>query len=259
MTGVSNTAGHAALDHALVLAETGLPCFPCSVAKSPTTPHGFKDASCDPDVLAQLWRRHPGALVGVVTGQPSGLSVLDIDPRHDGERWFGKNESRLPITRAHGTRSGGVHLVFQHQAGLKCSAGKIAPGVDVRADGGYIIWWPAAEILELSVVPPAPWPDWLGAVPAQPACRPSPRVVVADDESLRRLVRLVATARPGERNNLTFWAGCRAGEMVSSGLLREDTAVDVIAEAATRAGLPRDEAERTAWSGIRTTRGGSNA
>ena len=30
-------------------------------------------------------------------------------------------------------------------------------------------------------------------------------------------------------------------------------AAAVIAEAATRAGLPRFEAERTAWSGIRTT------
>jgi hypothetical protein len=25
---------------------------------------------------------------------------------------------------------------------LRCSRGRIAPGVDVRADGGYVIWWP---------------------------------------------------------------------------------------------------------------------
>jgi hypothetical protein len=66
-----------------------------------------------------------------------------------------------------------------------------------------------------------------------------------------RLVRLLASAQPGERNSLTFWAACRAGEMVASGLLRADFAADVVAEAATRAGLPFSEARRTALSGIR--------
>jgi hypothetical protein len=81
----------------------------------------------------------------------------------------------------------------------------------------------------------------------------SPLIRVPDGHALMRLVRLVAHAAVGERNNLTYWAACRAGEMVASGLLRADTAAAVIAEAATRAGLPRPEAERAAWSGIRTT------
>jgi hypothetical protein len=73
------------------------------------------------------------------------------------------------------------------------------------------------------------------------------------------LVRLIAGAREGERNKLTFWAACRAGEMVASGMLKADAAVGLIAEAATRSGLPRPEAERTVWSGIRTTGGLSHA
>ena len=76
-----------------------------------------------------------------------------------------------------------------------------------------------------------------------------------DGQTLMRLVRLIAGARAGERNELTYWAACRAGEMVASGLLAADAAAAVIAEAATRAGLSRAEAERTAWSGIRTTGG----
>ena len=43
--------------------------------------------------------------------------------------------------------------------------------------------------------------------------------------------------------------------MVASGLLDADHAAAVIAEAATRAGLPRSEAERTAWNGIRRPEG----
>jgi hypothetical protein len=91
--------------------------------------------------------------------------------------------------------------------------------------------------------------------------RPTPRqreisrITVPDEHALLRLVRLVAEAGPGERNKLTYWAACRTGEMVASGLLDADAAAAVMAEAATRAGLPRLEAERTAWSGIRRTGG----
>ena len=46
---------------------------------------------------------------------------------------------------------------------------------------------------------------------------------------------------------------------MASGLLGADAAAAVIAEAATRAGLSRLEAERTAWSGIRTTGGLAHA
>jgi hypothetical protein len=81
------------------------------------------------------------------------------------------------------------------------------------------------------------------------------RITVPDRYTLMRLVQLIAGAREGERNNLTYWAACRAGEMVASGLLAADAAVAVIAEAAARAGLPRAEAERTAWSGIHMTGG----
>ena len=54
------------------------------------------------------------------------------------------------------------------------------------------------------------------------------------------------------------WAACRVGEMVASGLLRSDAAVALIAEAASRAGLPYVEAERTARSGIRVPGGPSH-
>jgi hypothetical protein len=151
-----------------------------------------------------------------------------------------------------------LHLFFQHQDGMRCSAGRIAVGVDVRAAGGYIIWWPAVGLPILCDLPAASWPQWLLSVTSSSRPAPSaPRAQVPDEVSLMRLVRLIATGKPGERNRLTFWAACRAGEMVASGMLRVETAVAVIAEAATRTGLPFAEAERTAWSGIRA--GGGRA
>jgi hypothetical protein len=135
---------------------------------------------------------------------------------------------------------------------MRCSAGRIAAGVDVRATGGYIIWWPAAGLPVLSDMPAAAWPGWLCAQTTPCQQFRNRRVVVADQYVLKRLIQLIAGAREGERNSLTYWAACRAGEMVASGLLAADVAAAVIAEAATRAGLPRAEAERTARNGVRT-------
>jgi hypothetical protein len=248
----------ASLVQALALAALKLPCFPCLNDKSPATPHGFKDATHDHGHLQELWRRHPGPLVGVPTGEGSGLNVLDVDTRNGGRTWFAKHRDRLPATRVHRTRSGGLHFFLGHQQGLRCSAGRIAAGVDVRAVCGYVIWWPAAGLPVLSDLPVASWPEWLLLQLAPPPLAPPRRVVVANDHTLTRLIRLLASVRPGERNSLTFWAACRAGEMVASGLLRADTAVEVIAEAASRAGLPYAEARRTAWSGIRASGGHAN-
>ena len=58
----------------------GLPVFPCRVDKRPACPHGFKDAAISAQAIRELWQRWPGPLIGVPTGVPSGLFVLDVDP-----------------------------------------------------------------------------------------------------------------------------------------------------------------------------------
>jgi hypothetical protein len=252
-----NVAG--AVNAALDLAARGHPVFPCSdPSKKPTTPNGFKDASADPNEVQRLWRDHPGGLIGVPTGKAIGLDVLDLDfGRHQEARdWWRENRQRFPRTRVHRTRSGGLHLLFQHSALVYCTAGKIRLGVDTRGTGGYIIHWPSHGLPVLSDAPPALWPDWLLAE-FRPKPQPSRSLVpVPDSRLLAKLVQMVANAREGERNCLTFWCACRAGEMVAAGELNAGTAIAVIAEAATRAGLRRGEAERTARSGVVT--GGGN-
>src|SRR5690348_11872871 len=97
---------------------TGLPCFPCGRNKAPAIPGegGHKHATADRAALTALWRHYPGALVGVRTGEASGLSVLDIDTAKHPEAaaWLAAHRARLPATRIHRTRSGGLHFVFQH-------------------------------------------------------------------------------------------------------------------------------------------------
>jgi hypothetical protein len=242
-----------ALKAALDLARTGLAVFPCAHNKKPCTPHAFYDASKDAETVQALWCRHMGTLVGIRTGEASGLAVLDVDAKHAAAtQWYAENRNRLLPTRAHRTPGGGIHLIFAHVEGLRCSQSRIARGVDVKAEGGYAIWYPAVGLPVLCEGPLAPWPAWLLAQLKPKAPPPPSRLVIPDDRRLQQLLRRVATAHEGERNALAFWGACRLAEMVGTGLLGESDALALIVEAAMAAGLPREEAIATARSGMRT-------
>ena len=122
-----------------------LPVFPCGDDKKPLTKHGFKDATTDGGQIRRRWTRHPHALVGVPTGASTGLLVIDVDPA--GIDFILEHGDLLDTGRRHNTRRG-FHYLFRMPAALsiRSSAGKFAEGVDVRGDGGYIIWWPAAGL-----------------------------------------------------------------------------------------------------------------
>jgi Bifunctional DNA primase/polymerase, N-terminal len=248
-----------ALAAACTLGGMGYACFPCRGDKRPATPNGFKAAVKECEAIQDLWRRHPGELVGVATGATSGASVVDIDAKHNTARkWWTEHRERLLPARVHRTRSGGLHIVYRHQPGLTCSVSRIAHGVDVRADGGYVIWWPAAGQKVLADAGLKPWPNWL-VVEAPAHALPPPsisrRALAARRDDLRPtlhralgLVRTVATASEGKRNRLLFWAARRAREMVVEDELDHDAGVQVLQalrEAAADCGLPQREIDRT--------------
>jgi hypothetical protein len=265
---MTTNSPEAALDEALRLAANGLPVFPCTLPKKrPACKHGFKDATADADALRELWRQYPGDLVGVPTGEPSGLFAVDIDSaRHDeAGAWLERNRARLPETRQHQTISGGLHLIFKHP-GLGNTTSKLARGVDTRGDGGYIIWWPAHLGLgaKHKLVPSEPVPPWLVGALSPPRVIPFRRAVPPmlkprhNDEATRRklegLIAAVADAREGERNSLTFWGACRITEMIDSGELsaaEASSALTALAVAAERTGLAPFEIRRTIQSALR--------
>jgi hypothetical protein len=123
-----------------------LPVFPCGKNKKPLTRHGFKDATNDEAQIRRWWSRFPDALIGVPTGSASGLLVIDVDPAGV-DFILGEHGDLLGKGRQHNTRRG-FHYLFRAPIDLSigCSTGKLAEGVDVRCDGGYIIWWPATGL-----------------------------------------------------------------------------------------------------------------
>jgi hypothetical protein len=271
LVGVLDQRGRCAMsvaDNSRALAAAlalGLPAFPCAATKAPAIPGpgGHKHATADPVALRELWRRYPGPLVGLATGEGSGLDALDIDgPCHpEAAQWWAAHRRSLPPTRTHRTRSGGLHLLFRHAAGLRCSAGKIAPGVDVRADGGYVIWWPASGQPVLRDAPPAQWPQRLLDALTPP---PEPRSAVAwtapsdclgrlhyGSAALRSAVQRVARAPIGSRNNTLNREAYGLARLVATGLLDAQYVADKLAGAALAAGLLPREIKATLRSALR--------
>ena len=99
--------------------------------------HGFKDATTDQEAIAALWREHPEGNIGFAT---DGLAVVDIDGPENS--WPGPDRlAELHRAPWSATPGGGNHSIFRQPAGKawRNSQSKIAPYVDIRANGGYIV------------------------------------------------------------------------------------------------------------------------
>jgi hypothetical protein len=67
------------------------------------------------------------------------------------------------------------------------------------------------------------------------------------------LIKIITGAIEGNRNKATFWAACRAGDMIKAGWFSRETAHDVLLEAALKTGISEHSALATIRSGLRTT------
>lgn len=208
-------AGHAALSYA----RRGWPVFPvhgitvegrctcrvgadCSDAgKHPRTMNGLSDATTDTATIAAWWQRWPDSNIGLRTDH---LVVLDIDPDKGGAEslddliadWGrGWTETVTSLTGG-----GGQHLVYRAPGGMtiRNSASKIAPGIDIRAAGGYVVAPPSWHhsgnqyTWEVGYGPddrdPADLPDWLLGLLSERGKTDRLRVVVAGDEVLPKVI-----------------------------------------------------------------------
>jgi putative DNA primase/helicase len=113
--------------------------------KTPLTKNGYKDASTDPDVIAEWWDKWPDANIGLACDM-SGVVALDGDPAHyddESRALIDEIRSNCP-TAMQSTPTRGVHFVFMSpvEPKLTNSSGSLPPGIDVRANG-YILLAPS--------------------------------------------------------------------------------------------------------------------
>lgn len=159
--------------------------------KIPLTENGLKDATLNENQARAWWAKWPDANIGIVTGH--WFWVLDVDVKSGGEdsyRYLLNQHGALPETLEQETGGGGRHILFaMPDFPVRNSASVIAPGIDVRGVGGYIVVppsihpetrraydWDGLKEIEEQIIAPAP--AWLleklrtGAASKFPAAQP---------------------------------------------------------------------------------------
>jgi len=119
-----------------------------SPGKHPRTPRGLKDATRDTATIRNWWRVWPNANIGITTGAASGFFVLDVDGE-EGKKSLAELEAKygaLPKTVESATGGGGRHLFFRWPRRTIKNKVSLAPGLDVRGEGGYIVAPPSNHI-----------------------------------------------------------------------------------------------------------------
>jgi hypothetical protein len=229
---------------ALKLAASGIYVFPLLAnGKAPATLHGYQDATKDPRRIEEMWGLLPKSNVGIATGA-SGLVVIDIDVKHAINGWKAFDDclerlGELPgPTRMASTPSGGAHLYFRSPDGfeIRNSAGRLGPGLDVRARGGSIVCAPSTiddkayhwDITESVKVLPGAWAKAM-AVPVRKA--PEGRLPIAEHNDRRtrrycvvaneRACKDLRDKRLGERNDGILRYGTSMGGLIHTGGITE--------------------------------------
>lgn len=216
-----------------------------SPGKHPRTKNGLTDGSTDEASIRAWWRRWPNANVGIVTGPSSGLVVIDEDRRKGGTeslRRFEAEQGPTPATLEAITGGGGRHLCFRYpRSGRRIpSATGVLPGVDVRADGGYIVAPPSLHVTGLCYS----WyaergPDTCPLAPLPPAL--FKLVVATDVVPLLPTDQAEAAAIPaGQRNDAL---ASIAGTMRRRGLTKEEILAALLEVNRRRCKPPVEEGE----------------
>jgi hypothetical protein len=135
---------HSALDAVLRGARRGFCLFPVEGrGKRPLISEWPEKATSDPETLIAWARQYTGCNWGLACGPRSSVFVLDVDGEAGAvavrelcsaydEKWL---ETLAVLTAS------GRHLYFKYPAGahIRNSASKLAPGLDIRGNGGYAL------------------------------------------------------------------------------------------------------------------------
>ena len=130
------------LEQALAYLELGWSVIPVGQNKVPLIQwKKYQTVKPTPQEVKDWWATWPEANIGGVTGLISGVVVIDVDSE-EGHAALRRvvSPSILNEVPAVVTGGGGKHYYFSHpQNGVISNAVSMLPGVDFRADGGYVL------------------------------------------------------------------------------------------------------------------------
>jgi hypothetical protein len=251
-----NCGTAACRNHALPSEMRACPCLTC---------HGAYAATLDGGTLARQLEhvagmeledgRVPEATLALACGEISGVLVVDFDPTPERTltSLIGQASPFLRGTQTVMARTprGGLHAYYAYPVdGTRVgnSVGLLAPGIDVRSDGGFVVLPPSAGRRWMDGWAPDEHP--LVEAPRRlveklnrpRVDRPAPKPWETKRGHLKSLCAFVERSPEGERNNSLFWAASRAREEVEAGLYSAETATIFLCESADKAGLSPREA-----------------
>lgn len=222
-----------------------------------------------PDEVREIFERYPEANVGIMTGVDTGFFVVEVDTPEghavDGIAALAALEAlhgALPPTREAGSPSGSIHRYFRHPGfPVKNSASVLAPGVDVRGDGGMVLAPPSVKpgkgaYTWRNVLPIADAPAWLLVMvkgadrpPSTQVAREAPAGLrpIEGSQAARALENArdaVAKAETGTRNDVLNRSAFQVGRYVAAGEIARDVAFAELLKACDECGLTAEDEEQ---------------
>jgi Bifunctional DNA primase/polymerase, N-terminal/AAA domain len=234
------------------------------------------------DEIVRDFLKWPNANVGVATGATAGFFVVETDTADghgegtDGLAALAKLEVEhgpLPVTLEAESPSGSIHRYFKHPGfKIKNSASEVAPGVDVRGDGGMVVAPPSVKPGKgtyrwRNALPIAEAPQWLLDRIVAGKEKPEPKADLSISQQALAMVRPrdafddfndearrssgggyieaalrgesdeVARAPNGKRNHQLNVSSMKLGHYVGGGELHEKRVIDAMMEACRSNGL----------------------
>ncbi|MFI6960768.1 bifunctional DNA primase/polymerase [Streptomyces sp. NPDC050255] len=232
-------------------------------------------ATTDPDRIRRAWADHPFN-IGIATG-PSGLVVVDLDmpkPKPNSstdtpsgvtnfEALCERAGQAIPTTYRTRTASSGHHQYFTAPPGVRLgnTAGTLAPLVDTRAWGGYVVAagssTTAGPYEVTDPAPVAPLPAWLlillqpvRPAPAGPLVAPVVSGSRAGRAALERECNRVVTAPEKQGNNTLNRSAFKVGRFVAWGDLARHEVEAAFQGAGEARGLTTAECRATIRSAL---------
>lgn len=241
-----------------------------SPGKHPLSRHGVQEATADPVLIEEWWRRSPGANVGIATGAASGLIVIDLDLAKGGgeslQTLVAAGHQLAPTLTSH-TGGRGLHLFYAQPSGMAIAAAvgrlpglaQALPGIDLCGDGGYVVAPPSIHASGRRYRWDRRWiadlPSWMLPRPMVPTRAATFSLAGGASAygaaALSRELEAVRGLDLVQRNDGLHRAASCLGRLVGGGELAEALVLETLLCAAVAVGLGESEAAATIRSGLR--------